>query len=75
MWPLMSDNAGAPTSLSAVREHPARLLLGNQPAGWRRTAGRDACAPLPVNRQLLGIFPGGNIQSQRGALKPFRVIQ
>src|SRR5712671_5280446 len=34
---------GAPTSLSAVRGYPARIIL-NTGRECRRTAGRDACA-------------------------------
>src|SRR5712671_6515273 len=34
---------GAPTSLSAVRGYPARIIL-NTGSECRRTAGRDACA-------------------------------
>src|SRR6266403_2467736 len=80
MWPLMSDNAmsdyeGAPTSLSAVREHPARHYSKTSRQGCRRTAGRDARAPLPINHQLLSILPGGNIEPQRGALELFGLAQ
>src|SRR5258706_2496077 len=80
MWPLMSDNAmsdyeGAPTSLSAVREHPARHYSKTSRQGCRRTAGRDACAPLPINHQLFSILPGGNIQPERCALELFGLAQ
>src|SRR5258706_635544 len=46
-WRHGSD--GAPTSLSAVREHPARALNNKKRAECRRTAGR-----MPALHSLLG---------------------